>query len=125
MQDLSPYFIERNHRDGFPAPALKSAEYTEAAGIGLADCWKVVRARWRLIAILVVLTLLVTAVVVFTMTPRYAATATLLIDPEPPHLMDVASLLERMQTHDEDDYAKTQYALLRSDQLIARVISEL
>jgi len=126
MSDLSPYFIERNNRDGFPAAAAsKMAEYSEAAGIGLADCWKIIAARWRLIAILVLLALAVTAVIVFTMTPRYAATATLLIDPEPPHLMDIASLLERMQAHDEDDYAKTQYSLLRSDQLIAQVINEL
>lgn len=68
----------------------------------------------------------ITAAVVFTMTLRYVATSKLLIEPEPPRLMDVSTLLQNMQNDSAtDDYAKTQYSLLRDDQLIAQVIREL
>jgi polysaccharide biosynthesis transport protein len=126
MRELSPYLIEPNGSNGLPHPSrIGLNSYSDSAGIGITDCLKVIRDRWRLIAGLVGGAVFITALIVFTMTPRYVATATLMIDPEPPHLMDVASLLERMQTHDDDDYAKTQFALLQSDQVVATVIRDL
>lgn len=127
MKQLSPYIVERNVDQVLPyrpVPSRPGAD--DMAGIGLAECWKVIHARLRLIGGTVAATLIITAAVVFTMTPRYVATAKLLIEPEPPRLMDVSTLLQSMQNDSAtDDYAKTQYSLLRDDQLVAEVIREL
>jgi len=129
MKQLSPYIIERTVDVPIPyrPAAARFAPEPETTGIGLAECWKVVRTHGRLIGGLMAVTLVLTAVVVFSMTPRYVATARLLIEPEPPRLMDASSLLQSMQNADSanDDYAKTQYSLLRDEQLVAEVIHEL
>jgi succinoglycan biosynthesis transport protein ExoP len=130
MKQLSPYIIERTLDTPMmpyrPAAARFAAD-PETTGIGLAECWKVIRTHGRLIVGLMGVALVLTAVVVFSMTPRYVATARLLIEPEPPRLMDASSLLQSMQNADSanDDYAKTQYSLLRDEQLVAQVIHEL
>ena len=97
MKQLSPYIVERNVDQVLPyrpVPSRPGAD--DMAGIGLAECWKVIHARLRLIGGTVAATLIITAAVVFTMTPRYVATAKLLIEPEPPRLMDVSTLLQSM-----------------------------
>ena len=128
MKQLSPYIIERTVDELSPhRPFANRPSTDEMAGIGLAECWKVISAHRRLIGEIIAATLALTAAVVFTMTPRYVASATLLIEPEPPRLMDVSSMLQMMQNDrpDADDYTKTQYSLLRDDQLVAQVIHEL
>jgi polysaccharide biosynthesis transport protein len=125
MSNLSPYFIQRNGSPANPVYILPPSVTQGEAGIGLNDCWKVIARRWRILAYGVSAAVLLTAVVVFLMPRQYTATATLLIDPEPPRIMDASSLLNKIQNGDEDDYRKTEYSLLQSDQLIARVIADL
>jgi succinoglycan biosynthesis transport protein ExoP len=127
MKQLSPYLIERNLDEVLPyRPITARSGPEDMAGIGLAECWKVIQTHARLIGGLVVVTVAVAAAIVFSMTPRYQATARLLIEPEPPRLMDASSLLQGMQNDGvNDDYTKTQYSLLRDDQLVAQVIHEL
>jgi polysaccharide biosynthesis transport protein len=127
MKQLSPYIIERTVDEvSLYRPFNPGAGVDEMAGIGLAECWKVIRAHLRLIGGLIAASLAITAAIVFTMMPRYVATAKLLIEPEPPRLMDVTSLLQSMQNESaNDDYAKTQYSMLRDDELVAQVIHEL
>ncbi len=127
MKHLAPYITERAIDQVVPYRAdTVHASANEIAGIGLAECWRVVWAHWRLIGGIVGVALTVTAVFLLMMTPRYVATAKLLIEPEPPRLMDVSSLQQMMQSdHPDDDYAKTQYSLLRDEQLVAQVINEL
>jgi succinoglycan biosynthesis transport protein ExoP len=128
MKQLSPYIIERTVDELSPhRPFSNRSSTDEMTGIGLAECWKVVSAHRRLIGGIVAAALALTLVVVFSITPRYVASATLLIEPEPPRLMDVSSMLQMMQNDrpDTDDYTKTQYSLLRDDQLVAEVIHEL
>jgi GumC protein len=128
MKQLSPYIIERSVDEisAYRPFAIRSSA-EEMTGIGLAECWKVISAHRRLVGGIIVATLALTAAVVFSMTPRYVASATLLIEPEPPRLMDVSNMLQMMQNDrpDADDYTKTQYSLLRDDQLVAQVIHEL
>jgi polysaccharide biosynthesis transport protein len=123
---LSPYFIERTTPNGssYPHPFKLDAAYEES-GVGLAECWNTIKRRLGLIGYLVSAAVLLTAAVVFIMQPQYQAIATLQIDPEPPHLLDVTKLLQQMRNPDEDDYKKTQYALLQNDQLEAQVIVDL
>jgi len=128
MKQLSPYIIDRTVDDVLPSrPFINRAYADEMGGIGLAECWNVISAHRRLIGGIILAALALTAAVVLTMTPRYVASATLLIEPESPRLMDVSSMLQMMQNDrpDADDYTKTQYSLLRDDQLVAQVIHEL
>jgi succinoglycan biosynthesis transport protein ExoP len=125
MSNLSPYFIQRNGSPANQVYFLPPAATQNEAGIGLDACLKVIARRWRILAYGVGAAMLVTALVVFLMPRQYTATATLLINPEPPQIMDASSLLNKIQNGDEDDYRKTQYSLLQSEQLIARVIADL
>src|SRR5260370_45288 len=123
---LSPYFIERTTPNGssYPHPYKLDAAHEET-GIGLAECWNTIKRRLGLIGYLVSAAVMVTAAAVFIMQPQYQAVVTLQIDPEPPHLLDVTKLLQQIRNPDEDDYKKTQYALLQNDQLEAQVIVDL
>jgi succinoglycan biosynthesis transport protein ExoP len=125
MSNLSPYFIQRNGSPANPVYFVPPPVTQGEAGIGLGDCCKVIARRWQILAYGVGAAMLLTAIVVLLMPRQYTATATLLIDPEPPRIMDASSLLNRIQNGDEDDYRKTQFSLLQSDQLIARVVSDL
>lgn len=125
MSNLSPYFIQRNGSPANPVYFVPPPVTQGEAGIGLGDCCKVIARRWQILAYGVSAAVLLTAIVVLLMPRQYTATATLLIDPEPPRIMDASSLLNRIQNGDEDDYRKTQFSLLQSDQLIARVVSDL
>jgi len=125
MSNLSPYFIQRNGSPANPVYLIPPSVTEGEAGIGLSDCCKVIAHRWRILAYSVGAAVLLTLIVVFLMPQQYTATATLLIAPEPPRIMDASSLLNKIQNGDEDDYRKTQYSLLQSEQLIARVIADL
>jgi succinoglycan biosynthesis transport protein ExoP len=126
--NLSPYFSEKAPPDRsslrayIQPPPLKTAD---AAGIGLAECWKILRTGWRLIAFLLISALTLTAIVVLFMTPQYTAIATVMINPESAQILDVSNLVQGIESRDVTDYDKTQYALLQSDQLAAQVIHDL
>jgi polysaccharide biosynthesis transport protein len=94
-------------------------------GIGLDVCWRVIRRHWRLMTALISLAVSLAGIGVFLMTPEYTAKSRLLIEPEPPQLLDFKELLSDPGSTDEHDYYKTQFELLRSRDLAAHVISEL
>jgi len=91
-------------------------------GIGLDQCWRVIRRHWRLMTALISLGVSLAGIGVFLMTPEYTAKSRLLIEPEPPQLLDVKELLSDPGSTDEHDYYKTQFELLRSRDLAAHVI---
>jgi len=93
-------------------------------GIGLDQCWHVLRRYWRIMAIGVSLAIICTWTAVSLMTPEYTAKSTLLIEPEPPRVLDVTDLISASNT-DDHDYYETQFELLKSRELASRVISEL
>ena len=94
-------------------------------GIGLYDCWRVIKRYRRLIFALVAAALFLTVIVVLLVTPNFVATTTLLIEPEPPQVLDVRELISESGSTDDHDYYKTEYDLLTSRDLAARVIQEL
>src|SRR5262249_7709280 len=69
--------------------------------------------------------LFLTMGIVFLMTPNFVATSTLLIEPEPPQVLDVRELISEAGGSDANDYYKTQYDLLKSRDLAASVIRDL
>jgi capsular exopolysaccharide synthesis family protein len=94
-------------------------------GIGLYDCWRVIKRYRRLIFALVATALFLTVAVVLLVTPNFVATSTLLIEPEPPQVLDVRELISESGSTDDHDYYKTQYDLLKSRDLAASVIRDL
>jgi succinoglycan biosynthesis transport protein ExoP len=94
-------------------------------GIGLYDCWRILKRYRRLIFALVATALLLTVVVVLLVTPNFVATSTLLIEPEPAQVLDVRELISEAGSTDDHDYYKTQYDLLKSRDLAAGVIQDL
>ncbi len=69
--------------------------------------------------------LLITVIVLFLMTPNYTAQTRLLIDPETPQVLNMTQLTEDSPGSPDYDYYKTQFELLKSRILAARVIKEL
>ena len=61
------------------------------------------------------------------MTPTYTATSTVLIEPRAPQVLDMRELEETQESGDvaQDTYYGTEYKILQSRSLAARVIREL
>jgi succinoglycan biosynthesis transport protein ExoP len=125
MQDLSPYFTRRT------APEA-TANFPDPDRIFIQDqpdfreYWRVIAKRWRFIITLVVGTLAVTGLIVFLMPPTYTAVSTVLIEPQAPQVLNMGELETQESGGDaEEDYYGTQYKILQSRSLAARVIREL
>ncbi len=121
MQELSPYFINRT------APEVTPAKVFAQDGPSFREYWRVIVRRWRFIVTLVICTLALTGLVVFFMTPTYTATSTVLIEPRAPQVMDMRELEETQESGEvaQDTYYGTEYKILQSRSLAARVIREL
>jgi polysaccharide biosynthesis transport protein len=94
-------------------------------GIGLADCWRIIRRYRRLIVTMLSVALLLTGIVVFLSERNFTASAILLIEPEPPQVLDIRELISEAGSTDDHDYYKTQYDLLKSRDLAAGVVRDL
>ncbi|MGH7932853.1 MAG: GumC family protein, partial [Candidatus Binataceae bacterium] len=68
---------------------------------------------------------LTTGLAVFLMTPNFAATSTLLIEPAPAEVLDIKELISEDGGTEDHDYYKTQFELLKSRDLAAGVIRDL
>lgn len=119
MQTPSPYYISPP-QDG-PIPLAEFME-VEDQGSAIRDYWLVVRDhRWIILAC-VVAVVLVVSLYTFTRTTIYTAQATLLIERKPPQVVKMQDALsESLEIH---EYYKTQYEILKSRALAARVVRE-
>jgi polysaccharide biosynthesis transport protein len=131
MSALAPFGASRaDHDDSIVLPYMERrlnepTSHGMREGIGLADCWRVIRRFRRVIAILVAIALLTTGGVVLMATPDFTASSTLLIEPEPPQVLDIRDLISESGSTEDHDYYKTQYDLLKSRDLAAKVIRDL
>ena len=84
---------------------------------------RVLRTRWRLVLAVFVLT--VVSAVVFTsrQTPIYQGVATVLIDPEPPRVVNIPDVSS--ETAGSQEYYATQYKVLESRPVVEAVIKRL
>jgi capsular exopolysaccharide synthesis family protein len=94
-------------------------------GFTLREYWWVLRRHLRLIASLVACAMTLTLLALILMTPQYTASTTLLIERQPPQVLNITELITESATNDQYDYYKTQYELLQSRGLAAQVIKEL
>jgi polysaccharide biosynthesis transport protein len=97
----------------------------EAQGLGLWECWLTVRKRLVLVLGLIAVALTLALIAIVAQKPGYTATATLLIQPETPQVLDVTQLVTTTQSNDEHDFYRTQEDLLQSPALAAKVIHAL
>ena len=68
---------------------------------------------------------LATALLLMLTSPTYTAEVTLLIERKPPRVLDIHEASAEFFVPDEYDFYKTQYELLKSRALAAKVIREL
>jgi succinoglycan biosynthesis transport protein ExoP len=89
------------------------------------DYWKIVVKRRRLVAAIFLLVLITGAYFSFTATRLYTATTTLKIEPQNPTVTGVGEILRLNDLGGQYDYHQTQFKLLESRNLAARVITDL
>ena len=68
--------------------------------------------------------MLIVGIFVFTETPLYTAGSVILVEPQPPQVLDIKQLMVEANDDSDHDYYKTQYALMRSRSLAAQVIRD-
>jgi len=112
-----------------PWPLLSAGTDTEYVyssatdEVHLRDYWKTVVKRRRLVTAVTVLAVVIGAYVTFTATPLYVATSVLKIEPQSP---TVTGVPEIFRTEDgRFDYYQTEFKLLESRVLAAKVIADL
>jgi polysaccharide biosynthesis transport protein len=126
MSEIAPYAPPRiGHDSPVVITSASAIPLVMSDGIGLADCWRVIRRSLRLICTLIIICLVITGVVLLLSTPNFTASSTLLIEPEPPQVLDVRELISEAGSTEDHDYYKTQYDLLKSRDLAASVIRDL
>ncbi len=125
MSELSPYLIQRTRPTGSLSRTPRRGDPGAAEGIGIDEIWRVIRRRIRITGSLVIVTLVITAAILYSMTPNYTAETELLIEPDAPQVLNMTQLLEDNGGSPDYDYYKTQFELLKSRALAARVIREL
>jgi succinoglycan biosynthesis transport protein ExoP len=119
VQELSPYFIRREF-DRTPAISFGAPHSQEP---NLREYWVVIRKHLRSVGAICLAAMGLTGLVVFNLTRVYTAQSILLIAPQTPTVLDIKEPVT--ETEPDLDYYKTQYDILRSRSLAAKVIKEL
>src|SRR5215472_33509 len=94
------------------------------SALGLRDYWLIIRKHTRLVAAAMLASVTLTAMAVALTRPRYTSQAVLLIERSAPQVLDIRQALPDPLMSEDLDYYKTQYELLKSRTLAARVIRE-
>lgn len=108
-----------------PLPSSMAEEEPEEDALNLRELWQViVKRRWT---ILIFASIVVTAVVTatFLMTPIYRANLTLQIDREDIKIVKSGEVSPEETEWNSQEYYQTQYELLKSRSLAARVVNQL
>ncbi|MBV8453816.1 MAG: GumC family protein, partial [Deltaproteobacteria bacterium] len=96
--------------------------------LSLSAVWNVMRRHLGLILILFIIGQLATVLILFLMTPIYTAISTIIIEKQTPDLLDLRNSGEPSESDSgpgPDTFYATQYKILQSRSLAARVIREL
>ncbi|MFZ0889467.1 MAG: polysaccharide biosynthesis tyrosine autokinase [Candidatus Binataceae bacterium] len=122
MREPSPYFIRRTARPDPPVEAQQFFSDQPEESLDLWTYWQTVRRHLRLILMLFLGAILITAVHLSTQVPVYTAQATILIGPSGPNLVESSTVGHETQPLVASDYYTTQCDILKSRSLAARVI---
>ena len=126
MRELSPYFLNRSTPE-VNANFSTSAKAFDQDEPNFREYCRIIRKRWRLIVTLVICALALTGLVVFLIPPTYTATSTILIEPRAPQVLGITELETEAsgEVAEQGDYYGTEYKILQSRSLAARVIRKL
>ncbi|MGH7860000.1 MAG: GumC family protein, partial [Candidatus Binatia bacterium] len=122
-RELSPYRVLHDPQPNrhYPAPGGFAEEE-----VHLRDYWRVLRKHRRIAVSIFLAVVVTTAIVSFTMDPRYTATATLQIERHAPNIAPVVQVQQvDALAYDKYDYYQTQYEVLESRTIASRVIRAL
>jgi uncharacterized protein involved in exopolysaccharide biosynthesis len=89
----------------------------------LKDYWRILRKHRWLVAGLFLVTVLTVAIWTFLQTPIYQASAVVLIEPEPPKVLNIQDVSP--MGGPTQDYYRTQYEIITTRPIIAKVIEAL
>src|ERR1700730_13735991 len=126
MNEVSPYFILKNQDVVHPINGQHNGgNHGWNNDPNLKEYWNVIRKhRWTLATTSIAAALL--GLIWFvTRMPMYRASATIMIQPQAPQVLDMQALLAEQTQDAEHDYYKTQYDILTTRSIAARVIHEL
>ena len=112
-------------REHSGAPSRGPIVATAEEQSSLREYWRVICRHRTLITAIASCCVLIVGLAVMVETPTYTATSVILIEPQPPQVLDMKELMVEPPSEDEHDYYKTQYALLQSQSLVAQVIHNL
>lgn len=118
MNDISPWRAQRR-LDSEPAEPAYNPPPEETH---LRDYWKIVVKYRRMIFILFLTVFCFGAYIISGATPMYTAAATIKIDPQNPHFVQIPEVLN---VESSFDYISTQHELIKSRALAAKVIVQL
>lgn len=122
MQEISPHILLRERQAAIAPPGYYGSG---ADAPDLRDYWVIIRKRQRLIEAFLLGAVALTALVVFNLTPLYTAQGTLLLEAQTAPVLDTKTPVNVPEVSGEHDFYKTQYDILQSRSLAAKVIAEL
>lgn len=91
--------------------------------VSLIDLWHIARIRWRLIISIASGVLVLTAIVVFSLTPRYSGAAVVALNQQQNNTVNIPAILSGLPS--DQPTILTQVEILQSDNLASRVVSKL
>ena len=122
MNEVSPYLILKSQESAqLPNPHTNGWNHEP----NLKEYWDVIRKHRWLLATTSIAAVVLTLLWFVTRTPMYRASATIMIQPQTPQVLDVRDLVAEQNPDLQHDYYKTQYDILTTRSLAARVIHEL
>ena len=124
MSDLMPSVNRLPTTDADSAASLTDTSAEAGEGLSLQHYWAVIRKHYALLGTFFGGTLFATALTLFLMPPTYKAETTLLIERNTPQILDFRAVLADTVGLESYDFYKTQYEILKSRALAARVIQE-
>lgn len=113
---------------GYPAGVYVPHPFEQpGSGLGLRELYAVLASQRRLIALVFAAVTLSTALYVLTRTPLYTASVTIQIDRDDPNILTFDDVVPGQKSYagPYDEYSQTQFSILRSRVLAARVIRKL
>lgn len=123
MNEVSPYTITRTQPPGLQPFHPAGGHFSEE--LNLKEYWRIVKKHQTLIGALVVTASVLIVAWRLTSVPLYKAVSVIMIQPAAPQVLaDVKELVTEQGGNNEYDYYGTQFDIMKSRSLAARVISE-
>lgn len=113
---------------GYPAGVYVPHPFEQpGSGLGLRELYSVLASQRRLIALVFAAVTVVSTLYVLTRTPLYTASVTVQIDRDGPNILTFDDVVPGQKSYagPYDEYSQTQFSILRSRVLAARVIRKL